>query len=241
MIVIRAFTARCDLHEWLTLVDNGSVRCDRVLLYILRVANMDFYVTDDEEIDGPLPIPGGSVDSDEDSVSTAVTDDEESTDEDVTRDKFQDLLDDYQEEHGHEPNRELRDLVTLYRLSLSTPQICSRLLLTSTERFEQLIEVLKGQRRDMVDMIIRLYPNLENERIRRSYRQKLKQLLTPETNNNIIEGGGGVVPEALKFHLECMDRKHPCLRGEHRCKRRRASSTPEGDATSPRRIRRRRE
>ena len=79
MIVTRAFVARCDLHEWLGLGDDGSVINDRHLLFLLGVANMNFYITDDEEIDDPFPIPRGAVDPDGDPLSATVTEDEEST------------------------------------------------------------------------------------------------------------------------------------------------------------------
>jgi hypothetical protein len=47
-------------------------------------------------------------------------------------------------------------------------------------------------------------------------RASLKELLTPEIADIIVERRSGVVPEALKFDLLCMDKRYPCLRGKHK-------------------------
>lgn len=80
-----------------------------------------------------------------------------------------------------------------------------------------LADDLSDNRRGVFEKLIDSYPNL-NEDDKYTFRKKMKLLQRADTIKGFIEKRDGVLPEALKYDYECMDQRHPCLRGEHKRK-----------------------
>lgn len=89
--------------------------------------------------------------------------------------------------------------------------------LWSIQSMRSLADDLSDNRRGVFEKLIDSYPNL-NEDDKYTFRKKMKLLQRADTINGFIEKRDGVLPEALKYDYECMDQRHPCLRGEHKRK-----------------------
>lgn len=230
LIVTDDFVGRGFLHECLQFKDDGSVRSDRVLLEALDLINVEeMIITETEEFHGALPIPRNTVLVDgyalDDSAFVRAADMENAQD---LQSEVRDGTSDLQKADPLTLSLHAGRAIKMPRI-FSPDQIWDHLMVMGANELDQLIGELHLDRMDIIDGVLHGYSELKDEEHKANVRQKLKLLLTPDRIGTIIEKGGGVVPDALKFDLECMDKRHPCLRGEHKREHSETSATPENE------------